>query len=602
MKEEKEAVFPEAWMNELMSRNDIVSVVSEYTHLTSRGSRMWAYCPFHPERNPSFTVSPDKQLFHCFSCKAGGSVIQFIMQAENLPYIDAVRFLAQRAGMEMPNVTDDENLRKQKALRDRLYKANVEAARYYHAMLMGKEGLRARKYLIDRGIDGNTAVKFGLGYAPRDWDALFRYMIEKGYTVNELISAGLCTKDKRHEDHAYDFFKDRLIFPIIAATGSVIAFGGRILTKEGGPKYLNTGDTLIYNKKHNVYGINLMKGKRLNELIMVEGYMDVLTLHQYGIDNAVASLGTALTSRQVRLMSRFAKRAYFAYDGDAAGQNAMLRGVDILNNNGIEARVIVIPEERDPDEFIRSFGSEAFLKLKDSAVTAVRFKLDTIEKAQDMASADGRENYAKKACALISPLEPVERERYIKYISERSGMNEAVIASQCGQPADEKTESETKQAYSSNNPYRRPQRQSKRKKAEIMLLACLSASKSANDAVRHLKGFSENLFSDPSLAAFADKVTKAYEQSAQPDMRMLIAGLDSAESEGASAAIAQIDSIDDHILTAQDCIKSIFTSRYDEKIRSLAQQCKKETDPEKRTELLKQQMELMKKSRGITDE
>ena len=250
--------FPETWLNELMNRNDIVSVVSEYTRLSPKGGRLWGLCPFHPERDASFTVSPDKQVFHCFSCKAGGSVIQFIMQAESLGYADAVRFLAQRAGMDMPNEINDAKLREEKALRDRLYAANREAAMFYHQVLLSDAGLPARQYLLNRGIDGSTAVRFGLGYSPNDWDELFKHMTSAGYTRDELISAGLCVKGRKDETKTFDFFHDRLMFPVISASGRVLAFGGRIIGKGEGAKYMNTGDTLIYNKRHNIYAINLM--------------------------------------------------------------------------------------------------------------------------------------------------------------------------------------------------------------------------------------------------------------------------------------------------------------------------------------------------------
>ena len=222
--------YPERWLSELMARNDIVSVISEYTRLSSRGGRMWGLCPFHPERDPSFSVSPDKQLFHCFSCKAGGSVIQFIEQAENLSYHDAIRFLAQRVGMDMPNEVDDERLRVEKARRDRLYNANREAALFYHKALLSDIGADARKYLIGRGIDGSTAVKFGLGYSPNDWDALYKHLSSLGFSRDDLIDAGLCVKGRKDPESTFDFFHDRLMFPVINSYGRAGAFGGRVLS------------------------------------------------------------------------------------------------------------------------------------------------------------------------------------------------------------------------------------------------------------------------------------------------------------------------------------------------------------------------------------
>lgn len=592
--------FPETWLNELMNRNDIVSVVSEYTRLSPKGGRLWGLCPFHPERDASFTVSPDKQVFHCFSCKAGGSVIQFIMQAESLGYADAVRFLAQRAGMDMPNEINDAKLREEKALRDRLYAANREAAMFYHQVLLSDAGLPARQYLLNRGIDGSTAVRFGLGYSPNDWDELFKHMTSAGYTRDELISAGLCVKGRKDETKTFDFFHDRLMFPVISASGRVLAFGGRIIGKGEGAKYMNTGDTLIYNKRHNIYAINLMKGRKLDELIMVEGYMDVISLHQAGIDNAVASLGTALTSQQVRLMGRFAKRVCYAYDGDSAGQKAMLRGVDIIARGELEPRVIVIPGGLDPDEFVRANGAEAFLKLKDASLTAVMFKLETMANAVDLNTADGRQKYASDACRLLASLEPVERDRYIKVVSEKSGIAREVIQSQCGVDAERAEDgiapATAKPAFDSVG-YKKPQMLKKREKAEQLLLACMLVSRQDAAAIEQLENFSTELFSTPGTAKFAAMLTEAYKTAEKPDIRLLLAELNGDESEIAGAAAALAEDITAPLESAADCINSILYDKYSERIRQLAVLSEAEADKAKRAELLREQMDLMLKLR-----
>lgn len=590
--------FSEAFITELMNKNDIVSVISEYTLLKSKGSRMWGLCPFHPEKDASFSVSPDKQLFHCFSCKAGGSVIQFIMQAENLPYIDAIRFLAQRAGMDMPDEVDDAKLRADKMKRDRLYKANREAAKFYHSMLMSDAGAAARRYLIGRGIDGNTAVKFGLGYAPADWDALFKHMTKLEYKRDDLIDAGLCVKGRKDENATFDFFHDRLMFPVIAANGTVIAFGGRIIGNSDGAKYMNTGDTLIYNKKHNVYGINLMKGRKLSELIMVEGYMDVISLHQAGIDNAVASLGTALTSQQARLMSRFAPRVLYAYDGDGPGQNAMLRGVDVLAENGVEPRVIVIPEGKDPDDFVKAYGAEAFLKLKDSSITAPHFKLEYIASKHNLDTDDGREEYVKKACKLLSALEPVELERYGKLVSERSGMSMEVIRKQCGDQTVKPVDNEEKigRPVYKNSVYAKTKVDSERTKAERLLLASMMISRGETAQILQINGFSCALFREKAMADFANALINAYGKKNEVDLRMIMASMQG-DSENVSAAMAMLEEIEKPIETAEDCIRCILKLDCEERILQLSSQIEKETDHVKRTKLLREQMELIVKSK-----
>ncbi len=587
--------FPESWMNELMGKNDIVSVISEYTKLASKGGRMWGLCPFHPERDPSLSVSPDKQLFHCFSCKAGGSVIQFIMQAENLSYVEAVRHLAQRAGMDMPNEVDDARLREDKARRDRLYGANRDAALFYHRMLLSDAGANARKYLLHRGIDGGTAVRFGLGYAPNDWDSLYKHMTALGYQRDDLIAAGLCVKSRKNEEKTFDFFHDRLMFPVIASTGRVIAFGGRVLSGDGA-KYMNTGDTLIYNKRHNIYGINLMKGRKLSELIMVEGYMDVISLHQAGIDNAVASLGTALTNQQAKLLKRFAPSVYYAYDGDSAGQKAMLRGIDILESNDVEPRVIRIPEGKDPDEFVRSYGAEAFLRLKDAAMTASMFKLEYMADGIDFAAPDGREKYARSACAFIAGLEPIERERYLKLVSERTGMSMDILRRQCGESKPGGTEA---REHTVTGAYRRRQTLSERAKAEQMLLACLMTGRSEAHQIRQLRDFSSELFRLPGLGAFAGRLMKAYSHSEKPDITAMIAACVGAEGEAAAASADMAEHIGKPVETARDCINNIMKSEYDERIRDMAALIERETDPVNRSALQREQLELVMKSRAI---
>ena len=588
--------YPERWLSELMARNDIVSVISEYTRLSSRGGRMWGLCPFHPERDPSFSVSPDKQLFHCFSCKAGGSVIQFIEQAENLSYHDAIRFLAQRVGMDMPNEVDDERLRAEKARRDRLYNANREAALFYHKALLSDIGADARKYLIGRGIDGSTAVKFGLGYSPNDWDALYKHLSSLGFSRDDLIDAGLCVKGRKDPESTFDFFHDRLMFPVINSYGRVVAFGGRVLSGGDGAKYMNTGDTPIYNKKHNIYGINLMKGRKLSDLIMVEGYMDVISLHQAGIDNAVASLGTALTSQQAKLLGRFAPGVYYAYDGDSAGQKAMLRGIDVLEASGIEPKVIKIPEGRDPDEYVQAYGAEAFMLLKDSAMTSSMFKLEYMAAKYDFSTPDGREKYAREACSFIAGLEPIERERYIKLVSERSGMAPDTLRAQCGA---EKPMGDAEKHTVIQGAYRRRQAQSERVKAEQLLLASLMVSRADANLIVQSKDFSYSLFSSDSLREFSEMLMNAYKSTEKPDIAKLLAVCESADIEQAGAAADMIDNIVSPVETASDCIRSILKTEYDERIRELSRLAEEETDPGKRQQLMSEQLALVMKSREI---
>ena len=401
-------MFPEAWMDELLQKTDIVSLVSEYVPLSQKSGRLWGCCPFHNEKTPSFSVQPDKQMYYCFGCHAGGGAIQFVREIERLSFVDAVKFLAQRAGMELPDEVDDDRLRRERAYKERLYAACKEAALFYHRQLLSPEGKPAQAYLAKRGVDGKLATRFGLGFALETWDGLTNYLTGKGYSKQELIDAGLAIRGKR-KDGCYDAYRNRVIFPIIATSGRVIGFGARTMKKDEQPKYINTGDTPVYNKRSNLYALNMQKGKHPADLVMVEGYMDVISLFAAGIDNAVASLGTALTQQQARLMKRYVERVYISYDGDAAGQNATLRGLDILAAEGIDVKVITIPGGMDPDDYVRKNGKDAFLKLKDNANTLNGFKLQHIATQFDLGTADGREGYAKRACAFVGGLQPVER-------------------------------------------------------------------------------------------------------------------------------------------------------------------------------------------------
>ena len=562
--------FPEAWLNELLRRNDIASVISDYVQLTPKGGRLWGHCPFHTDKTPSFSVTPEKQLFHCFSCKAGGSVIQFVMQAENLSYVEAVRFLAQRVGMDLPEEVDDRRLMEQKRLRDRIYDANREAAMFYHELLFSPAGAGAREYLQRRGVDASTARRFGLGYSPDSWDGLIVHLSEKGYEKRDLISAGLAVPGRKNPDNTFDFFRGRLMFPVISAAGKVLGFGGRTMGQDE-PKYINTGDTPVYNKRENIYAINLIKGKKLDDIIMVEGYMDVISLHQRGIGNAVASLGTALTIQQARLLKRYASRVFYAYDGDEAGQKAMLRGIDILLSAEIEPRVIVIPGGQDPDEYVKEFGPDSFLLLKDASITGTRFKLGRIAKECGTDTADGREKFAREGCALLSSLDPVERDRYIPFVAEKCGLTEDTIREQCGVAAP-KAGDNSRPLYRYNRAGR-GRADNERMRCERALLSCLLNN--ADDALKieKLPSFSYMLFTDGDMRLFAIKLIAAYKQGAA-DIPLMIASMDEQSASEVSEAYAAASSYEPPFECAVDAMEKIRRLDAVEQLRS------QESDPQ----------------------
>ena len=413
--------FPEAFLEELSARNDIVDVVSGYVRLTKRsGANQFGLCPFHSEKTPSFSVNPERQIFHCFGCGKGGGVIQFIMDIENLSYADAVGFLARRAGLEVPDDGRDVN----RGRRARMLELNREAARYFYRELIAPTGAAGQAYVARRGIV-SMVKPFGLGYAPDRWDGLLEAMTAKGYTVPELIDAGLCRA--RNNGGAYDYFRNRLMFPVIDVRGSVIGFSGRILG-DGEPKYLNSPDTLVYSKSKSVFALNLAKKSKSGYILLAEGNIDVVSLHQAGFDSAVASLGTSLTADQARLLARYTSQIVIAYDADAAGQKAAQRAITLLQPLEIGVRVLTIPDAKDPDEFIQTKGAEAFRTLIERSGNQIEYRLSQIENGFDLKTDEGRVGYLKEASRLIASLpSSVDREVYGMRAAERAGVSAEAV-------------------------------------------------------------------------------------------------------------------------------------------------------------------------------
>ena len=409
--------FSEEFLEELSRRNDIVDVVSAYVPLTKRsGSNQFGLCPFHGEKTPSFSVNADKQIYHCFGCGKGGGVINFIMEIENLSFPDAVRFLARRAGMAVPEDDHDPDRGK----RARMLELNREAARYFHAQLMAPTGAPAQEYVRRRGIV-SMVKPFGLGYAPEGWQNLTDAMTAKGYTRQELIDAGLARVGRN--GGLYDYFRGRLMFPVIDVRGSVIGFSGRILS-DGEPKYLNSPDTLVYSKSRSLFALNLAKKSKSGYILLAEGNIDVVSLHQAGFDSAVASLGTSLTPDQARLMSRYTTEVIIAYDADAAGQKAAQRAIGILQPLDMKIKVLKIPGAKDPDEFIQQNGPTAFRELIERSGNQIEYRLEQTAAQFDLGTDEGRVGYLKAAGKLIASLPgSVEREIYGIRAAEKAGVS-----------------------------------------------------------------------------------------------------------------------------------------------------------------------------------
>lgn len=407
--------FPESFLQELKMRNDITEVVSGYVNLKRRGRNMVGLCPFHGEKTPSFNVYTENGSFYCFGCGVGGDVISFEMKIENLDYVDAVKALAQRAGMEMPENSYDDSLSK---LRSRVFEANREAARFYFSTLYSKSGAGGLEYFYSRGLSDRTIRHFGLGFADDNWTSLCSHLRSKGFKDNELVAANLAVQ-RRNGNGIYDRFTNRVMFPIIDLRGNVIAFGGRIMTDEK-PKYLNTSDTPVFKKSANLFSLNNAKNSASRTLILCEGYMDVIAVNQAGFTNAVATLGTALTSEQAVLMKRYADEVIICYDADEAGQKATARAIPILRNAGLVIRVLSIPSGKDPDEFIRSKGKDgpvAFKALLEKSGNDIEYRLQKLKQVHNTETTDGKVAFLEAASKVIATISsPIERDVYTSKI------------------------------------------------------------------------------------------------------------------------------------------------------------------------------------------
>ena len=406
--------FPPSFLDELAARNPIEEVVGQYVNLKRSGSNLFGLCPFHGEKTPSFSVSPDKGIYYCFGCHKGGSVINFEMEIEGLSYPDAVRALAKRAGMTVP---EDEQYQSRYRRQERLWALNKEAARFFHASLFQPEGAAGLEYAGKRGMPKSTLTKFGIGFAPDSWDALCKAMEAKGYTQEELRASGLVSVSQKN-GHIYDRFRNRLMFPIIDVRGNVIGFGGRVMDNST-PKYLNSPESEIFNKRKNLFALNLAKKTRLGYLILVEGYMDAVALHQYGFDCAVASLGTSLTEEHASLLARYTQQVILIYDGDEAGQNATQRAIPMLEKAGLQVKVLKMRDAKDPDEFLRKFGADRFRILLEESSNRVEYQLKAIQKKYDLNIDEERVNFITEAADFVSTLaSAVQREVYGNRVAE----------------------------------------------------------------------------------------------------------------------------------------------------------------------------------------
>ena len=413
-------LYAESLIEEVRMKNDIVDVVSGYVKLQKKGSSYFGLCPFHNEKSPSFSVSPSKQMYYCFGCGAGGNVLTFIMEYENYSFPEALKYLADRVGVELPQQEMNEEMKRQQDLRSRILEMNKMAAKYYYYQLRSEHGIQAMNYLKGRKLSDETIHKFGLGYSTKYGNDLYKYLKSKGISDEILAQSGLMNVDEKRG--MYDKFWNRVIFPIMDVNGRVIGFGGRVMG-DGKPKYLNSPETKVFDKSRNLYGLNIARTSRKKYMLVCEGYMDVISMHQAGFTNAVASLGTALTSQHASLLKRYTDEVILTYDSDEAGVKAALRAIPLLKEAGVATKVLSMLPYKDPDEFIKALGTEEFQKRIDEAQNSFLFEIDILQRNYDMQDPQSKtafyEETAKKLMAFDQEL---ERENYIEAVAARYGV------------------------------------------------------------------------------------------------------------------------------------------------------------------------------------
>lgn len=557
--------YPAAWLDELRSRSDIVQIISGYVALNKKGRKYWGLCPFHGEKTPSFSVDGEHQLYYCFGCKAGGNVFHFYMEMEHCTFSEAVTQLAERAHMTLPELERDEDYERRRTQRERLLAANKEAARFYHETLFTPAGAASLSYLRRRGLSDGVIRKFGLGASPEDWSTLSDRLMEKGFTLDELVLAGLTVRKKTDsgKDRYFDMFRSRAMFPIIDAYGNVLAFGGRTFEKRE-PKYLNTADTPVFNKRKGVFAANLLRQQRhLNRVILVEGYMDVVSLTQFGVEGVCATLGTALTAEQARLLKRFAPQVFLGYDGDSAGQHAILRGLDILEQENVPARVLDFPDGLDPDEFIRRDGIEGFSSLP--AISPAAYRLRRRKEQFDLSSQDGRLSYARDASEIVSAVDPLERDVLLGQLSVETGFSRETLMEQMklsGHKAVTRPKEPAPRPRALHSDYSEAAR-SDDFKAQELLLSLFASGQIPKDMIE------EKDFDDDELKSLYRELAAGASPASLPDL----APDEASRSRYTRLLLSPVaGSTDEMISMANDCLVRIRRTKLEKRYEELTQE------------------------------
>ena len=565
----------DAWLEELRGRTSLEEVVSEYVPLKQKGRRFWGCCPFHNEKTPSFSVDSEAQMYYCFGCHKGGTVINFIMEMERMEFMDAVRYLADRAHMELPErKAQPGEPRVSRDDRERMYEANRLAARFFHSLLWTGEGAEALNYLYGRGLNDSDIRRFGLGASPKGWDGLLHHLEAQGFEPELLEKAGLAV---RRDDRRFDMFRGRVMFPIINAQGRVLGFGGRAMG-DAQPKYLNTAETPIFNKRMGLYALNFAQKERsIGRLVLVEGYMDTVSLRKYGVQGVVATLGTALTEEQARLMKRYAPEVWISYDGDTAGQKAALRALDIFDQQGMPAKVIDYPSGMDPDDFVKARGLSGFEALPKYDSTS--YRMIRARDGLDLGTQDGMTQYALRCCAILKQVKnPIEMENHLRRLVNETGYDRDILLRQIG-ATPTATPKETPRRARGAEPAA-----SESTLAERALISLIAAGQLPEGLVK------PEDFSEPGHKALAEWLL-----AGKPASGYIEGIADDAQREQAMRALNYAplpDEREEAVRMAENCLRTIQKNRAERRIDEIKRQITAAT-PEQKLALYQQLSAMM---------
>ena len=596
--------FPDDWIDEVVTGNDIVDVIGEYVVLKPSGRGYFGLCPFHNEKSASFHVSPEKQTYHCFGCGEGGNVISFVMGLERMEFVDTLKHLAERASIPLPDTVDTTQYVKAKDVKEKLYEINRECAKYYHQMLFADDGREALSYLESRGTDMHTIKTFGIGFAPDSWDSTRNFLKAKGFDDQKLLDVGI-TVENKDKGRIYDRFRNRIIFPIIHPRGMVLGFGGRVMDNSL-PKYLNSPDSPTFNKSANLFGLNLTnKVRPLEYMIIVEGYMDVISLYQYGFPQAVASLGTSLTTDQAKLLRRHASEVYIAYDGDAAGQNATLRGLDILQEAGCRVKVLKFPNGLDPDEILKKYGSEYFKKLMSQSLSFVDYKLEKLQEKYDLSTSDGRVDFGTEASNVIVKVDNlIERDTHIQRLESMIGIKSRVLYDQIQKIQDKQGQSSLQRNINGNNRYTRDKKSlrilhSSHIKAELYLVNLMAQGEV--NAKKIINGLRDLILQEPLHQEVVEIVKGLLERKRDVSGAQILSHIEDIEKVKKLVDIfnqeMEYDNIDTFISDCLDQIRGNYLEEQRQELQREITTMDKEgiSDPDRYRSLLKELQQLNQK-------